>query len=206
MRQLDDWVQDIMLRLPGVTRSVVENQLFNTAQQFFRESRAWTVRLPFIVDNTKTYVYLAPTVEGAMVGTVLRVIYDERVINPLTVEPIDDPQAGLPRGFYLHDSGTMQLFPQPEEIDNGKDLLVDVSLIPESFDTLVPDDTWIHHRQSIICGTVAELLNWPNRPWSNDNKAIREQRKFKNETLMARKEVLARFSRGNASWVFPPWA
>ena len=203
---LADWVEDIMIRLPGTTKRVVEHQLFATAQEFFRDSHAWTARIPFIVDDTKKYLYLSPTYDGANVNTVLRCAYDGKFMPPSGALPIRDLSPAIPQSFYMVDSGTLQLLPSPSLAANGKDVLVDVSLIPENFDTPIPSDIWVHHRKALICGTLGNLYDWAGRPWYKPKQAILEQRKFKFETIKAKKKTLARFTQGNYSWRYPTWA
>jgi len=203
---LQDWVEDIQLRLPGLTTKVAEHQLFATAQEFFRESLSWVVRVPYILDSTKQYIYLSPSYDGGVVGTILSVSYEDYPLGAYLQQPTPDSSPSTPRGFYAHDTGTIELFPTLSPAVDGKILYVEVALLPATIDTRIPADIWNLYRDALICGTLSRLLEWSGRPWHDDKRAVLEARKYRKFVLQARKSTLSRFSKGASSFRYPAWA
>jgi len=203
---LIDWVEDIQLRLPGVTKKVAEHQIFAAAQDFFRDSLIWVVRVPFILDSTKQFVYLSPSYDGGVVGTIIGASYEETPLGAYTVKPLGTSTSSTPKGFYAHDSGTIELFPSLTTAANGKTLYVDVALIPSTFDTRIPSDTWNLYRDALICGTLSRLLMWKGRPWYDAKQGVLEAREYKQALSKARVSTLSRFTKGVNHNHYPAWA
>jgi hypothetical protein len=193
-----DYISRIMagarIRLTGAVDDAIKLALFETVDEFLRETNVWKEAIPFItVAHAPDLVYdLVPTK-----GTILRLV-------GLNVT-----------GQVRQISGVMQV---PGELflvtpfDSGVDITATVSLAPldpVAVGSEWPDiDPWIYQRYytALIDGLIMKMASQPDKPYTSDNLVVYHGKRFRNAIGVTRADI----EKGNVgdgqAWRFPSFA
>lgn len=192
-----DYITRIMasarVRLTGVVDDAIKLELFNTVDEFCRETDIWQEAIPF---TTLPYVVdlvydLVPTE-----GTILRLV---------DLTPADQPR---PRTL----NGTMRV---PGELilhtpwNAGVDLVATVSLAPVDPTEagtefpVIADWIWQRHFTALVDGLIMKLAMTPDKPYTDPNLVIFHGKRFRNAIGVARMDNQRANLAGGQAWRFP---
>ena len=170
---LNLWLKDVSVYVPGIHRSVLKRQLILACREFFEQSWAWRQTLgPLnIVANQPTYM-LSPFNSTTDVVGVLGVTINAIPIPALTSMPVlptpiaPGGQVNLPFGYYMLRPDVLALAPVPNPVIPTT-MFVHVALKPKQTVLQVPKIAVTDFYDAILAGVLYRILNQPAKPYSN---------------------------------------
>ena len=207
---LEVWLRPLLARLPGAVEAVVQSELRNAIEWFYRESRAWRVTElgPYAVAEGQDTVYLNPADQYSRVTYVLGAFLNEGgAVTPLTAAT-EMPQERLvdkPRVYFMEAPDVLRLYPRPSS-SLGAVLYVSASLTPAADFVRVPDVAVTHHFDAILDAALARIYAMPNKPFTNYDLAAAFERRAKRSVTLFRGIADRAYSTGEKRWVFPPFS
>ncbi len=207
---LNIWLRDVSVYVPGIHRSVLKRQLILACREFFEQSRAWRASIgPInIVKDQATYM-LSPFNSTTDVVGVINCSINGIPVYPIAFRPPPTgtggsppvPTSNQPFGYYMVRPDILALYPSPaKDIANGMQVLV--SLKPKSSVKQVPHIAVTDFYEAILNGVLYRVLNQPGKPYSNPGLAAQFESKFR--TYIGMYAGLAKTGFNQApSWRFP---
>ncbi len=205
---LNLWLKDVSVYVPGIHRSVLKRQLILACREFFEQSWAWRQTLgPLnIVANQPTYM-LSPFNSTTDVVGVLGVTINGIPIYALPEEPSYPPSTtplqtvNLPAGYYMLRPDVLALAPVPNPT-TPQTMKVLCALKPKSSVSQVPKIAVTNFYDAILAGVLYRLLNQPAKPYSNPALSMYFESRFR--TLIGTYAGKAKTGFNNsATWRFP---
>lgn len=189
------------VRLPGATDPLMQRELFNVMDEFFKGSNVWNEDIEVQVTG------------AAPAGT----IYEITPSGPSLIDKLlwvyDKPTStsvgrGSPVGAAMSTPGELTLTTQPS---NDQTYVVSVVLTvqdPIQRDGYVVFPAWVlaKYRDVILDGLLGNMMSQPQKPWTNTQLSVFHMRKFKNKTAAARVEWTRNNTYRQQAWVFPGFA
>jgi len=206
---LNLWLKDVSVYVPGVHRSVLKRQLILACREFFEQSHAWRAAVgPVdVIENQNTYM-LSPFNSTTDVVAVKGVWINGIPVDPIIQRPSfaagqtpPVPTNNQPFGYYMLRPDILALYPTP-----GKTLVsalqVQVALKPKSSVKQVPHIAVTDFYDAIMNGVLYRILNQPAKPYSNPSLALYFEQKFRTAIGLYAGMAKKGFNNG-ASWTFP---
>ncbi len=206
----EDWLSDLMPRLPGATEELIVHETFSAIREFCEDGRAWVDNLgPLSSKANNKNIYLNPQPGNVMVGYVYMVLFKGNSNFRKKLTPMSDVASYIttgqdPTGFYMEDTGLLTLNPVPT-IAHDKAYTVVVSLIPTNINTQFPQEFLTHWRDAVIDGTCGRMMLMQSKPWSNASLALHHGKRFRNFIKRTRNLTRNKYTSGQ-SWLFPNFA
>lgn len=208
--QIDDWLPQLMTRLPGMTEELLRQELQDAIRELCEDGRAWTeIFGPLSSKANNPVIYLDPLFQNARVGYVWRATFRgnsnaKKVLTPAPAAPLIDQYATEPQAFMMVSPGVVHLSPTPNR-DWDQRYEFDLSVIPTKQATRLPDIFRTHWWDAVIDGTCGRCMNMHSKPWTNPSMAMYHERRFRNHIKRARAITAAKYSTAQA-WTFPDFA
>jgi hypothetical protein len=178
----------LRIRLPGALDGGITLELFNTIDEFCRQSTAYRETLSVtLVDGQASYAITPADRE-------ILVVYDLRHGSLDT------------RGARFSD-GTLTLDPVPTAEDVGETLYVDVSLAP-MYGTGDPED-WLpvklyqRFHTGLIDGVLARMHSQAAKPYSDVRRGTFHGQRFRNAIRIATARAINPHTQSPQNWRFP---
>lgn len=179
---------------------VLDNALRNTAIEFFRESWAWRVYTdPISVEaGVPDYDVELPT--STDIVTVLSVTLDGIPLDPDTADGLDRlrprwmTETGKPKRYTMTESTSIILAPVPDA-NYPNSLVMWMALMPTRNASSIPDWAASLYWDGLVAGTIAYLMEMPEKPWSNEKFAANRRRVFNAAVASARESAVRGLSR-----------
>ncbi|RLC18912.1 MAG: hypothetical protein DRI24_01715 [Deltaproteobacteria bacterium] len=208
--KINDWLPDLMPRLPGITEEFLLLEIFSAVRQLCEDGRAWTELFgPLSSKANNPTIYLDPLFQNARVGYVWRATFRgnsnvEKILTPAPQAPLIRNTAIEPRAFMMVGPGTVELIPTPNQ-DWDNRYRFDLSVIPTAATVYLPDYFMTHWQDAVIDGTCGRCMSMISKPWTNQQQAIIHNRLFRNHIKRCRAITSSKFSTGQA-WTYPDFA
>jgi hypothetical protein len=216
---LNIWLKDVSVYVPGIVRSVLKRQLILACREFFEQSWAWRATLGPIplVAHQKTYM-LSPFNSTTDVVGVLGVSVNGIQISPIAAEPhrhhqdevpdLDEstevrPIVNIPACYYMVRPDIIAFYPTPNP-DPTKTHHVRVlcALKPKPSVLQVPKIATTDFYDAILAGVLYRVLNQPAKPYSNPALSAYYESRFR--TMIGTYAGAAKKGQnGGASWRYP---
>ena len=229
----DRILQTIAVHAPGVTNDLVNLQLFNVMDEFFRRTSAWRYTDEVKLDKGMTeYSYGIPagtqmvrmlgvshnnvpvpmaTGSAALIGT--------GTIDPALVFPDGDAAYAPDGGDLVGDIFSWAIY-RPDiisinvpnvEMEQYPAVLVMALTVGKGClecdscdDWNVPEWMWDMYFQDWLDGTLARLYGMPAKPWNNTTMASYHGKRFRNAMGLRKQETPRGFVFGAPGpWRFP---
>ena len=204
----DIWLEAASTRLPGAPLVALQQEWLWAAREFFSRSTAWRHTLPAITIVAGTDLYsLTSDVTDASINQVHQASIPDRYLSPSSQHPVvlGNQESETPTQFSSPNQTDIRLWPKPsKEITDG--LLVTVSLIPTSLTTAMPDYLGNQFFEPLLDGMLGKMMNYPNRPFSNDTKAAYHLRRFRSGMARARNNAIHGLNESSNTWNYPGFA
>jgi hypothetical protein len=198
---IDRLMNNARTRLAGATDPLLQAELFNVMDEFFKTSNVWNedIDIPIPGYDAPNTIYEVTPSGPALINQLLWV--DD--VNP--DEPTD---RGTPIAAAMSVPGELTLKTQPTRNITYR---VTVSLTvedPVKRDGYVTFPTWVLHkyRDVILDGLLGNMMSQPNKPWTNTQLSVFHMRKFKNKCAAARVEWTRNNTYRQQAWRFPGFA
>lgn len=194
-------MSNVRVRVPGATDDMLQLELFNTMDDFFKGSNAWTQDLDIFIPGTD------------LPGTIYQLTPDSpSIIDKLMwiFQPPVSPLSGKGQQIAgtMSTPGELVLVTQPNIPVTYR---VTVSLTvadPTTRDGFVVFPEWVilKYRDRLMDGLLGKLFSQMSKPWTNNQLAVLHMRKFKQGVASARVEVERNNVFRQQAWVFPGFA
>ena len=188
-------------RLAGATDPLMQRELFNVMDEFFKGSNVWNEDIELTV----------PGMDPA--NTIYQVTSSSPSLIDKRLWVFDKPTStstgrGSPVGAAMATPGELTLASQPS---SDKVYVVTVALTvqdPTQRDGYVSFPAWVlaKYRDAILDGLLGNMMSQPNKPWTNTQLSVFHMRKFKNKTASARVEWTRNNTYRQQAWMFPGFA
>jgi len=189
------------IRLAGATDGLLQVELFNVMDEFFKTSNVWNEDIDFPVgasDPANTIYEITPS--GPALINMLIGVY--------IVDPNHTTERGPLTGAFMSTPGEVTLQTQPSSAATYRASVVLTVQDPTKRDGYVVFPAWVlaKYRDVILDGLLGNMMSQPNKPWTNTQLSVFHMRKFKNKTAAARVEWTRNNSYRRQAWVFPGFA
>lgn len=212
MKLWSTWLQDVRPHVPGCPDLLAEHELRRCAQEFFRRSRAWQVRIPAAIAVTAgTSTVTIATGDAAQdLLRVESIRYDGKELEPVAQDALDksfgddwSTHTGFPNRFLQLTPGSVVLYPVPD-VDAVTGVTARLSVTPSESSTGLPDDLAIKFYEPIHIGARSRLMLYPGKPWTNYDLAAVYGNAFTDMADAANVQASMSFSRARlasrATW------
>lgn len=188
---LDRLMTDARVRLVGALDSAIQLELFNTLDEFFKETSAWTEEINFNVDAGETEHTLVPLDYGLIVRLVSVATSDEQPVAATM---------GVP--------GELVLNAEPTEGDTYTATVVMTVTDPTNRTGYAQFPLWTleQYRQGILDGVLGKMMSHPGKPYTNERLAVYHLRRFRTSLGATRTTVHHQNLQDGQRWRFPRFA
>lgn len=174
------------------------------AREFCKQTGAYRVENPAVTltDVSGVYKYALTTITDD-INDILSATYGGKKLTRATKQQImeDDKdtltEVGTPNYFFKDTVDYIGLAPTPAAGATTTFDALQISLLPARDATTLDDELMAEYQDSIIAGTLGELLMIPKKPWSDPGLAAY----FKGEFEDAIDEATSRVTDGNMKGV-----
>jgi hypothetical protein len=185
-----DWdrlMDSATAKLPGASRALLKNEIFDVFHEFFELSNSWLedIAVP-ILSGTMNYE-LVPSD-----GTIIRLIGVRDVNN-------------VPQQALMPNLGTLSIVypvtnPQTFTATVAKNVVLPTAKgeIPVAPDWILPK-----YGPSILDGVLGRMMTQVSKSYTNPPQGGYHLKRFLNAIAQARSETLHRFTFGAQAWSFP---
>ena len=185
-------------RLPGATDGVLQLELFNTMDEFFKKSNVWNEDIDTPIggkDPANTIYYVTPSTASLI----------DKLLWVYEVPTSTSIGRGAGIGASMSTPGELVLQTQPS---SAKTYRVTVALTvqdPTSRAGIVQFPAWVlaKYREAILNGLLGKMMSQPGKPYSNTQLSVFYMRKFISMTASARVEWTRNNTYRTQAWAFP---
>jgi hypothetical protein len=185
-------------RLTGATDSVLQLELFNVMDDFFKGSNVWSEDIDIVVAG------------GAPAGTIYEIVPSGPALIDKLLWVFQKPtETSIGRGPAIAAAmsipGQLTLRTQPS---SDVTYVVTVALTvqdPTLRNGYVTFPAWVlaKYREVILDGLLGRMMTQPSKPYTNPQMAVFHMRKFNQKTASARVEWQRNNVYGAQAWAFP---
>jgi hypothetical protein len=192
MALTDRLINDLQVQLPGAIENAIRRELYNTLDDFCRESFAWreTIEIP-LVAGTITY---SVTPAGTEIVRAYSIDHATLDVHDATYEFGEITFDAVPSVAHVATPAYLVAALTPA-IGQGAD--------PEA---LVPGDMWSKWHRAFLAGTLARMMAQSAKPYSNPGIALFHQRVYNQQKAIATHDARSGGIPGAIMWRFPRFA
>lgn len=189
MNDMQRLMDNLLLRLPGAVESVVRLEVFNTIDEFCRETNAWHEHQRVELRKGENRVPMFPS-RTAEVVRIMGVFTQGSPINA---------------AYRPNELTTLVTAQSDMEVD------VAYSLAPSQKTEYedppwIPTDMWERYHLAFLDGTLSRMMSQPAKPYSGMRAAMMHATRFRTAKNDARAEADRAFVYDAQSWSFPYFA
>ena len=205
---LDRFMNDLRMRLPGATDDAIYMEVFNTLDEFCKETNAWQERIPLSVTSKQLEYEIEPEENRALIIRLLWVSMSaagEGVEDENSLSDIRRPGvlATLPRPDLI-------VFALPPSDDAVYHATVALTVIdPVNTNTSLPEiPEWflVTYSQDLKDGIISKMVSQPSKPYTSREVFLYHGRRFRNAISRVRIAVNQQHTYGTQAWRFPSFA
>lgn len=188
-------------RLPGATDTLIQYELFNVMDDFFKGSNTWQedidIQVPGL-DPVGTIYELTPSGPSII----------DKLMWVFSVPPTSTIGRGCQIGSAMSTPGELTLTLQPSSPVTYRATVALTVQDPTTRDGYVTFPAWVlaKYRAVILDGLLGKMMSQPQKPWSNTQLAVLHMRKFNTKVASARVEMTRNNKYRQQAWMFPGFA
>lgn len=183
---LNLWLKDVSVYVPGIHRSVLKRQLILACREFFEQSRAWRAAIgPLTINANQNTYMMSPFNSTTDVVAVDGVWINGIPVTPIAFRPANDgtqepvvPTIDQPFGYYMLRPDVLALYPTPDKTLTQA-LQVQCSLKPKATVNQLPQIAVTNFYDAILAGVLYRTLNQPGKPYSNPELSMKFEDRFR---------------------------
>jgi hypothetical protein len=192
MALTDRLFNDLQVQLPGAIENAIRRELYNTLDDFCRESFAW--RETIEISLTAGVITYAVTPAGTEIVRVYSIDHDTFDVKDATYEFGEITFETAPTSAHVSTPAYLVAALTPA-IGQGVD--------PEA---LIPSDMWSKWHRAFLAGTLARMMAQSAKPYSNPAIALYHQRVYNQQKAIATHDARTGGTPGAQMWSFPRFA
>ena len=192
--RIDDFHPLVLVDVLGCPAPLIDQALVLAAQEFCRNSLAWTESQDpvVLVDGVQDYELDTPAQSFAL--AVRDVWMAGRRLRPVTMAELQLSMPGWAAGTSSAptcynasvERGSIRVFPIPAAA-NSQTMVIRTAFAPALTATTLPDFLGTHHAEVLASGAKARLMMMPpDKPWSNPQLGMYHRQLFDNGIVDAK--------------------
>ena len=229
----DRLLQTLRVHVPGVTDPMIELELFNIMDEFFRRTSAWHFTTDIeLVEGQAEYGFGTPA--DTQVVRLMGVLHQSMPVpsavgtgavqtsvgrldpselfpdGDVAVDPMESDLVSNMFSYAIYRPGYIQLTALPDTEARKYPLkailvltLSRSCLECDCGDWAVEEWMWDMYFQDWLDGTLARLYGMPSKPWTNPTIAAYHAKRFRNAMAFRKQEAPRGFIWGQPMWRFP---
>ena len=201
---LDRFMNDLRVRLPGATDDAIYLEVFNTLDEFCKETNAWQERIRLSVNSDHLEYEIEPEENRAIIVRLLWVTMatgeDENALSDIRRPGV---LASLPRPDLI----VFALPPSDEALYYATVALTVID--PVNTNTLFPEiPEWflVTYSQDLKDGIISKMVSQPSKPYTSREAFLYHGRRFRNAISRVRIAVNHQNTYGTEAWRYPSFA
>lgn len=184
-------MDNLRIKLPAALDGVIQLELYNALDEFFRDTQTWVEDVPFVTEADVLEYELTPTGHA-------------RIHQLVGVTDADN----LTIGATMATPGLVTLM---TPYTAGNTLTAWLSLTPTDPVTrqgypVVPDWLLERYRDTIEAGVMSKMMSQAAKPYSSERLAIYHMRRFRSGIAIARTDAMRQNAYRGQAWRFPSFA
>jgi hypothetical protein len=189
--ELNRLMDNARVHLPGALDAGLKLELFNTLDEFLQGSKFWQEDIEYTARAGRTSYEVIGTEAGAVIELMANVNSSGR-----------DVSASMPA------LGTLVLRADPMQTDTFTATVAYTVVDPMGTEDypVIPEGALIKYGDGIKAGLIARMMLQPAKPYTNQQLAVLNMRKFNGTIAQARADVRHRNVYDGQTWRFPSFA
>lgn len=194
------WLPSVQVNVPGCPRPMVIEAIRSKVIEFCQKTRFWRAELDgfYTVADDEEYEIDVPS--DSTIADILVIKVNNNELVPKTQDEVEElyspgsdwrESSGVPDCFFLRDTSTAVFVPIP---DAAYPVRITVALKPTQASQGVEEIIFEEHKDTIMHGALAYLMQMPEKTWSNPNLSIFHDGKFTAEIPKAKRKAEKGFS------------
>jgi hypothetical protein len=184
-------MDNLRIKLPAALDGVIQLELYNALDEFFRDSQTWVEEVPFTTELDVLDYELTPTGHARIHQLVGVTDEHYRMIGATMVLP-----------------GTVHLLSQHTA---GNVLSAWLSLTPadpvsRTGYPFVPEWLLDRYRDTIEAGVMSKMMSQAAKPYSSERLAVYHMRRFRSGIAIARTDAMRQNAYRGQAWRYPSFA
>lgn len=190
---LDRFMNNVRMRLPGALDDAIKYEVFNTLDEFCKETNAWQEKITLSVTATDLEYEIEPEDNRA---TIVKLLYVTKDGQPSVAAALPNPE--------------LLAFQDLPSVTSEYIAVVALTVIdPVSVNDALPDrPDWFFtlYSQELLDGVLSKMMSQPAKPYSSPTSAVYHGRRFRNALSKVRVAVEHQHTQGTQRWRFPAFA
>lgn len=172
---LDDLINDVRLEVPGAMEDLIEKHMRRAIIEFCEISHFWHEEVGPIIVIDDIDRYLLTSSSYSRIGSVLEVT---TMLNGNEIHLTETEDEGVKYRYQC--PSPFEIVVHPVDWLKGLSLSVVCSIVPVVYqDSLeVSEEVVIRHRDALVDGATARLMEIPGKEWTNERRAMQLRAKF----------------------------
>lgn len=201
--ELNRFLNNVRVRLPGALDDVVKLELFNVLDEFCKETNAWQEVIPVAAVANQLEYELEPEEYRALIVRLLGVTADTFDVDSGDSPSFMSVGAWMPRPDLL----VFRSFPSTDMRYSATVALTAIDpvnvgdALPE-----IPDWFLTLYAQDLLDGLLFKMMSQPAKPYTSPVGTMYHGRRFRNAIARARVAVMQSNTYNAQSWIFPSFA
>lgn len=195
------FMNNARLRLTGATDDVLQQELFNVLDEFFKGSNVWCEDIDLKIpgqDPAGTVYLITPT--GPTV--IDKLLWTYEVPNSSSIGR--GPQ--ITAAMSTPGEATLAVQPSSDVVYRFTVALTVQDPTQRNGYTTFPAWVLAKYRGVLLDGLLGKMYSQPSKPWTNTQLSVFHMRKFKSSTASARVEWTRNNTYRQQAWRFPAFA
>jgi hypothetical protein len=229
----DRLLQTLRVSVPGVTDDLLNLQLFNVMDEFFRRTSAWQFKSDItLLENITEYGFMTPG--DSVVVRLMGVSHNDVPVPAATSTGIVQNSVGTLEPEFIFPDGDISVEPARTDLEGGlfsyaiyRPNYISITSLPDTEarqypmqvllalslarrclecdcgDWAVEEWMWDMFFDDWLDGTLGRLYGMPAKPWASTAHAQYHLRRFRNSMAYRKQEALRGFTYGQPLWRFP---
>jgi hypothetical protein len=230
---IDRLMQTLRVHIPGATDDMLQLEVFNTIDEFFRRTSAWRYESEIQLDTANTEYDMSLPVDSEFVR-MLGVTLNGAPVPPAGAQGAVQSSFGVVTPELTFSDGDAQYKPDASDLTGAlftyavyRPTYITVSSPPsddqaqyplksimalsiakacltkDCGDWGMPDWSMAMFFQEFLDGVLGRMYQMPAKPWSEATKAVYHHKRFRNGMAFRKQEATKGFVYGSPGWHFP---
>jgi hypothetical protein len=220
----DRILQTLRVHVPGVTDELLNLELFNVMDEFFRRTSAWQYKAEIaLIENIVEYGFAVPA--DSVVVRLMGVTHQNIPVPSATATGVVQTSVGTIEPEMVFPDGDISVEPARTDLEGGifsyaiyRPNYISLTSTPDAEarkypleavlaltlargclecdcgDWSIEEWMWDMYFQDFLDGTLGRLYGMPAKPWANPTIAVYHGRRFRSQMAYRKQEALRGFT------------
>jgi hypothetical protein len=230
---VDRIMQTLRVSVPGATDDLLNLQLFNVMDEFFRRTSAWVHKSDItLVEDVQEYGFIVPA--DTQVVRMMGVTHQNVPVPSATSTGVVQNSVGTIEPELVFPDGDISVEPTRSDIEGGifsyaiyRPNYISITSLPDAEarkwpleivlaltlarqciesdcgEWSVEEWMWDMYFDDWLDGTLGRMYGMPAKPWASTTHAQYHHRRFRNAMAYRKQESIRGFTYGQPTWRYP---